>query len=260
MLKRFINDMKKYFRYSIVSARAQLRTEVADSYLNWVWWILDPLCFMLIYTFIFGYVFKASEQYFSIFIFIGLTMWDFFNRTVKQSVTLVKANKGIVSKVYMPKFILILTKLWVNAFKMLISFGIVIVLAIINRVTISWNVLYIIPIIMTLMVFTFGCSTFLMHYGVYVQDLGNVADIGLRMLFYLTGIFYDIESRIPELGSLLNKANPIAFLMSSFRKCLLYQSTPHRKLLLLWFLISILISVLGVRKIYKNENSYVKLI
>lgn len=260
MLKRFINDMKKYFRYSIVSARAQLRSEVADSYLNWIWWILDPLCFMLIYTFIFGYVFKASEQYFSIFIFIGLTMWDFFNRTVKQSVTLVKANKGIVSKVYMPKFILILTKLWVNAFKMLISFGIVLILIIINRVSLSWNVLYIIPIILTLMIFTFGCSTFLMHYGVYVQDLGNVADIGLRMIFYLTGIFYNIETRIPEIGPLLNKINPVAFFMSSLRKCMLYQETPHRKLLLLWFVISVVLSVLGIRKIYKNENSYVKMI
>lgn len=260
MLKRFINDMKKYLSYSIVSARAQLRAEVADSYLNWIWWILDPLCFMLIYAFIFGYVFKASEQFFSIFIFIGLTMWDFFNRTVKQSVNIVKVNKGIVSKVYMPKFILILTKLWVNAFKMLISFGIVLVLMIFNRVSISWNVLYVIPIILTLMTFSFGCSTFLMHYGVYVQDLGNVTDIGLRMIFYLTGIFYNIETRIPEIGPLLNKINPIAFFMSSLRKCMLYQETPYLKLLFLWFVISVVISILGIRKIYKNENSYVKMI
>ena len=43
---------------------AELKSEVADSYLNWLWWIIEPICFMLIYTFIFGYVFKNSEQYF----------------------------------------------------------------------------------------------------------------------------------------------------------------------------------------------------
>ena len=43
MFNRFISDMKKYFRFSLFSARAQLKTEVANSYLNWVWWVLDPL-------------------------------------------------------------------------------------------------------------------------------------------------------------------------------------------------------------------------
>ena len=99
MFNRFISDMKKYFRFSLFSARAQLKTEVANSYLNWVWWVLDPLCFMLIYTFIFGYVFNSKEQYFPVFIFIGLSMWDFFNKTLTNSVKIVKNNQSIVSKV-----------------------------------------------------------------------------------------------------------------------------------------------------------------
>lgn len=114
MIKRFVKDIKKYFRYSVVSAKSQLKSEVANSYLNWIWWILDPLCFMLIYTFIFGYVFGSKEQFFSVFIFIGLSMWDFFNKTLKGSVKIVKSNKAIVSKVYFPKYVLILTKMWVN--------------------------------------------------------------------------------------------------------------------------------------------------
>ena len=260
MLTRFINDIKKYFSYSIVSAKAQLRTEVAGSYLNWIWWILDPLCFMLIYSFIFGYVFKAKEPYFPVFIFIGLSMWDFFNKTIKQSVKLVKNNKAIVSKVYMPKFILIFTKMWVNAFKMLVSFAIVAILMVFYQVPITWNVLFFIPVLITLMLFTFGCATFLMHYGVYVSDLANVVDIALRFIFYLTGIFYNVASRIPQYGELLNNVNPVAFLLTSMRKCLMYETTPNVALLGIWFVISLLLSVFGVRKIYRNENSYVKVI
>ena len=44
------------------------------------------------------------------------------------------------------------------------------------------------------------------------------------------------------------------------RECLIYGQVPHRKLLLLWFVIGLIISILGVRKIYKSENSYVKVI
>ena len=260
MLKRFINDIKKYFRYSIVSATAQLKSEVADSYLNWIWWILDPLSFMLIYTFIFGYVFKAREEHFSVFIFIGLSMWRFFEKTVKQSVKLVKNNKSIVAKVYIPKFILILTKIWVNAFKMLVSFGIVVLMIIVCRIPISWNVIYIVPILVVLMLLTFGCSTFFMHYGVYVQDLSNITNIILKLLFYITGIFYNVETRIPGAGKIFNRANPMAFLITSMRSCLIYEGHPEDGLLLIWLGAGLLISVLGIRKIYKNENSYVKMI
>ena len=258
MFNRFISDMKKYFRFSLFSARAQLKTEVANSYLNWVWWVLDPLCFMLIYTFIFGYVFNSKEQYFPVFIFIGLSMWDFFNKTLTNSVKIVKNNQSIVSKVYLPKYVLILIKIWVNGFKMMVSFGIVILMMVLFRIPISWNVLYFFPIVVTFGIFTFGCGCFLLHYGVYVEDLSNVVAIVLRFAFYLTGIFYNIEKKIPEYGAVLNRYNPVAFLITAARQCLIYEMTPGRKLLLLWLAVSLIIAAAGIRKIYKEENSYVK--
>lgn len=260
MLKRLSQDLSKYFRYSIVSARAQLKSDVADSYLNWIWWILDPLCFMLIYTFIFGFVFNASEQYFPVYIFIGLSMWTFFNKTIQASVKMIKNNKSIVSRVYFPKYILLLIKIWVNGFKMIVSFAIVVTMMLFFRIPISWNVLYFLPILLILVLFTFGCGCFMMHYGVYVSDLSNITAIVLRLLFYITGIFFNIEARIPAYGAALNLYNPVAFLLSSMRKCLIYCQTPDLGMLLFWLVFSVVLALLGVRKIYKEENSYVKAI
>lgn len=260
MLNRAFNDLKKYFRYSVVSAKSKLKAEVANSYLNWLWWILDPLCFMLIYTFIFGFVFNAKEQYFPVFIFIGLSMWDFVNKTLLGSVKTIKLNKAIVSRVYFPKFILVLSKIWVNGFKMMISFGVVLLMMLVFRVQLSRNVLFFIPVLLILVLFTFGCACFVMHYGVYVEDLSNVLNVALRFLFYATGIFYNIETRIPQVGGLLNKVNPVAFLITAMRQSLIYGETPDWRLLLLWLAVSVVLVLLGIRKIYKEENSYVKAI
>ena len=106
-MKRFINDMEKYYRYAVYSDKAELKAEVAGSYLNWIWWILEPFCMMLIYAFIFGFVFDAREKYFTAFIYVGLTLWTFFNQNMKNSVRMVKKNNSIISKVYLPKFFLI---------------------------------------------------------------------------------------------------------------------------------------------------------
>lgn len=109
--------------------------------------------------------------------------------------------------------------------------------------------------------FSFGFSCYLLHYGVFVEDLSNVLNIALRFLFYLTGIFWSIMDRLPApYNSYIGRCNPIAFLLTSARDCVIYGSTPHHKLLLLWFVIGLIISALGVRKIYKNENSYVKVV
>lgn len=258
MFNRFISDVKKYYRYSIFSAKAQLKAEVANSYLNWVWWVLDPLCFMLIYTFIFGYVFNSTEKYFPVFIFIGLSMWDFFNKTLTNSVKIIKNNQSIVSKVYLPKYILILTKVWVNGFKMMVSFGIVVLMMAFFRIPLTWNILYFPFILLTLGIFCFGCSCFLLHFGVYVEDLSNVVSIVLRFVFYLTGIFYNIEKKIPGWGRMLNRYNPVAFLITSARQSLIYEKAPDFKLLLLWLAVSLLLAIWGIRKIYREENSYVK--
>lgn len=260
MFKRFFEDIRKYYRYSMVSAQSQLKSEVASSYLNWIWWILDPLCFMLIYTFVFGYVFNTKEQYFSVYIFIGLTMWNFFSKTLQGSVKIVKANKSIVSKVYFPKYILILTKMWVNGFKMLISFGIVIVMMLVYQIPLTFNVLFFVPILLILALLTFGCSCFAMHFGVYVNDLSNVIAIVMKMFFYMTGIFYNLESRIPEYGALLNRCIPTAYLLTSMRQSLIYGQTPNLKIMLVWFAISAALCIVGIHKIYREENSYVKAI
>ncbi len=261
MFQKFLKDIKKYSRYAAYSAKAKLKSEVANSYLNWLWWILEPLAFMLIYTLIFGVVFNAREPYFPVFIFIGLTMWNFFNKTMLQSVRIVKNNKAIVSKVYLPKYILSLVQIGVNGFKMCVSMVIVLGMLVFYKVPVNGNALYAVPILITFVLITFGASCFLLHYGVFIEDLTNVTNIVLRLIFYLTGIFYDVMKRIPApYNAVVGKCNPIAFLLSSMRQCVLYGKTPGRKLLLAWFVFSLLLCMLGVRKIYKNENSYVKVI
>lgn len=260
MLRRFLLDLKKYYRYSVVAAKAKLKAEVANSYLNWLWWILDPLCFMLIYAVVFGYVFNSKELYFPVYIFIGISMWDFMNKTLISSVKIVSLNRAIITRVYLPKYILVLTKIWVNGFKMLISFGVVAIMMIFCRISLNWNMLFFIPILLILGLFTFGCSCFLMHYGVYVEDLSNLLHVVLRFLFYATGIFYNVATRIPNYGALLVRINPVAYLISAMRQGLLYGQTPDLTVLVVWLILSALLALAGVHKIYKNENSYAKAI
>lgn len=260
MVKKFTEDVKKYYKYGIYSAKSELKSEIANSHLSWLWWILDPLLFMLVYTFIAQIVFQKSEKYFAVYVFIGLSSWQFFERTVKQSVKLVISNSAIVSKVYIPKFILIFIKMFVNGFKMMISYALVIVMMFIYQVPISPKILYVIPIFLTLGMFTFGVSSILLHFGVFVEDLANVITVLLKLVFYMSGIFYSINRIDDPYATILLKCNPVALIINDLRESMIYCSFPHQGLLLLWFVVSCLLSIIGIRTIYKYENSYVKVI
>ena len=85
----------------------------------------------------------------------------------------------------------------VNGFKMCISLLIILAMMLVFRVPVTWNVLYFIPILMTLIVIVFGFSCFLLHYGVFVDDLSKVLNIMMRFRFYLTGVFWNIMDRLP---------------------------------------------------------------
>lgn len=266
-MRKFFYNIRKYFKYAIYSAKAELKSEVADSYLNWLWWVIEPICFMLIYYFVFGVIFPNNEKYFASFVFIGLSAWEFFNRMINGSVKLIINNRDLVTKVYIPKYILLLSKSFTYLFKLGISLLIAFALMFYQGVPFTWHFLLFIPILIILYLLSFGIGLLLMHFGVSFNDLANLTEIGLRMVFYVSGVFYNITSRLGnrhvgpiKIGGFLLKANPVAFCMDSLRRVMLYAKLPDFKFLLIWLVISILLCAWGVHVIHKNENSYAKVI
>lgn len=264
-MKRFIKDIKTYYKYIIYAGQSELKAEVANSYLNWLWWIIEPLCFMFIYSLVFGVFFENKMPHINVFVYIGITMWDFFSRMVNGSVKIVKNNKAIVAKVYIPKYMLLFVKLYVNLFKMFIGFLLLFIMAFFSGIPFTFYMFWIIPIIITMISFTFAICTFLLHFGVYVEDLANVTKIFLRIVFYLTGIFYDLEGRVTKIyghrvAMMIEHFNPMASVMTSARKVVLYGTMPGYKAMAIWFVLGIIFSAIGIKMIYKNENNYVKVI
>ena len=260
-MNKFFSNVKKYQKYAVRSAKAELKSEVADSRLNWLWWIIEPLCFMLIYSFIFGKLLNVGEEHFAVFIMFGLTLWDFFNRMVSGSVKLIINNRDLVTKVYIPKYILLYSKSLTYLFKMFISLGITFILMIIMGAPITWYIIFLIPVLFVTYVISFGLGLLLMHFGVTFDDLANLTQIALRMIFYMSGVFFKISKRIPGVaGFLLLRFNPIACMMNEARKVGFYGMMPSFKLIIAWLIVGVIITAIGVHLIHKNENSYAKVI
>ena len=146
-------------------------------------------------------------------------------------------------------------------FKMLISLGIIAIMLLLYRVPVGINILFVFPVLTVFFVFCFGCSLIVMHFGVYVNDLSNALNILLSFVYLLTGIFYNVQTSFPQpFGYLLQRMNPVAHMLFCMRKAILYNETPSCVMLLVWLVLSVTLSYIGLKLIYKNENDYVKII
>lgn len=263
-MARFFKDIKKYGNYAAFSARSELKAEVAGSFLSWAWWILDPLLHMLIYSFIAVLVFRTPEANFPVFVFIGLNVWQFFNKILRTSVTLIRNNRMIVTKVYIPKYIFLIEKMSAQAFKMLISFVLTAIFMIVYNVPVNLQILWVIPLLLLLFLITFAVSIIVMHFGVFVEDLSNVMNVVLQLWFYVSGVFYSIEARLASYSETLAKimvnVNPLALIMTDMRAAVFGTGEIHYLAIAVWFILGIVFSIFGISLVYKYENSYVKVI
>lgn len=260
-LKRFGSELIKYKEYIFFAAKADLNAEVANSYLNRLWWLLEPFFNMLVYVIVFGQVMGNSVENYATFVFSALLMWNYFNHIINYSVKCIRNNRDIVTKIYMPKYVLLLTNMVLNFIKLLFSLIVLVVMLYIFKVQIGIAVLWIVPTYMVMILLSFGVGMIFMHYGVFVDDLAYAVGILLNMLMFLSGVFYDVITTLPTpLNLVMLSVNPIAMFVDTMRNALLYNVVSNVPLIIIWSILSLLITYIGLHTVYKNENGYVKVI
>lgn len=259
MIKKVINDIKKFKTYVWYQATAELKNEIVNSYMGWIWLFLEPFCYMWIYYFIGQIVFKTSIEFYPVYVFSGLILWNFFSKVISGSVRITSKYKEVINKIYVPKYMLIIISILVNFFKLCITFILLLVFAFIFKIQLSLNILLILPVLLVLILFTFGTACILLHFGVFIKDLVNVTNIILKFTFYFSGIIYSVLTAIPEpYNYLLYYLNPLALLIDNFRQCFMYSNGIDLFGLFIWFIISVILCIIGIKIIYKYENTYVK--
>ena len=110
------------------------------SYLGIVWSLLEPLLTMIVLTIVFGTLFGNKDRTFPVYILTGRLLYSYFSNSTSRALKSVRANAGMIKKVYVPKYIYPLSSVLYNYVIFLIS---LIVLAIVRvdtgAFTFLWN-------------------------------------------------------------------------------------------------------------------------
>ncbi len=160
-----------------------------------------------------------------------------------------------VKKVVFPLEILPVVTVGVALINSLINIAILIVAALIINHSISVTLILLPLGYLPLLLFCLGVGWFLSSLGVYIRDIAQGIGIVVQILFFLTPIVYPVTSVPANLQPVLS-ANPLTFIVDSFRQATIWSLPLHWKALAAWTLIMAVFAILGYAWFMKTRKGF----
>lgn len=205
------------------------------------WSLVHPIIMLAIYTFVFSYVFKTrwdggvgdSKLEFAIVLFCGMIVFNIFAESFNRSPTLIVAQPSFVKKIVFPLEVLPVVTLLSALFHAAISFIVLLALTIAVKGLPPATLVFAPIIIAPYLLFCLGVAWFLSALGVYLRDIGQVAQVIVTALMFLSPLFYPV-SALPEALRPLFLLNPIAYPIEETRAVVLFGRMPDLRALSLY--------------------------
>lgn len=251
-------DIWNYRELLKTNIKKDIRGRYKGSVLGVLWTFLNPLLQVFVYYIVFPYLMRgAAIPNYLVYLITGLIPWTFFITTVTGGTTTIKANGGILKKVYFPRVILLISQVcsgWVN---FMISCIIILIFCLIFGVGLSVQLL-VVPLISVIEgLLVLGIILILSAINVYVQDVEYIVQFILNMMFYGTPVLYSLE-QFSSAGILykLIKLNPLTMLIEAYRDCFLYHVWPNWTNLGLVTLLAVITVLVGYQIFKKLERGF----
>ena len=139
---KLFENLYEYRELLKSNVKKEIRGRYKNSILGVFWTFLNPLLQILVYATIFPLILKNAQEYYVIFVCVGLIPWTYFTTSISQSTFTVVGNGNIVKKVYFPREILPISIVLSNTVNFLISTIIIIAFCLIYGLGITKYILY----------------------------------------------------------------------------------------------------------------------
>lgn len=197
------------------------------------WSFFNPLFMLMIYTFVFGVIFKSrwntqvtGHFQFAVILFAGLNINSLFAECANRAPTLILDNTNFVKKVVFPLEVLSWSTLGSALFHLMISTVVLLVIScLVNGGYVPWTVVLFPVVIACFLPFVAGTIWLLASLGVFLRDLKQAIGIITTMLMFLAPIMYPRETIPAEYRDLLY-INPLTAIVEASQDVLVWGRMP----------------------------------
>jgi lipopolysaccharide transport system permease protein len=218
--------------------RRDLKVRYKNSRLGILWSLAPPLVQVLCISFAMRNAISLAQDFpsYILFVLVAQIPWVYFQTAILDSSQSILLMMGVIRKVYLPREIIPLANAISNFIHFLITWAVFFVFWFVFRggKILFPEILWFPYLVIVQFFLVTGLSLFASALNVFYEDVKYIITIVLSFGFFLLPIIYVIEmpyykgsSMFQGAGLTLYMLNPMAALMTGFRKSLLEPPLPQ---------------------------------
>ncbi len=251
-LKLVIGDYA-YFVSQVIKKEFKLR--YAQSYLGIVWVILEPLMLVITLSIVFTLIGRQGKGGvpFPIYFYSAILPWGIFSRSLTVGTNVFIADKELMRKIRYPRWIPVLSHVFVSLCDFLLAGIAFAVVLIFYRVQPTVHYLFLPLLVLLQLMLSTGIVLLLGSMNVYVRDIGKLTGLLSTIWFWFTPIVFSFpfEGRT----KIIYYLNPVAGIVNNCRRIVAYGETIQLGQLVAPLILAPALMALGIyvfRKLSRN--------
>jgi len=258
--------LTRHFRLVVKMTRRDVAGRYRGSFVGLFWSFFNPLLMLVIYTFVFGVIFRSrwsgqtgGHFEFAIILFAGLNINTLFSECANRATTLIVENTNFVKRVVFPLETLSWSTLGAALFHLLISTIVLLIISVLVNGRLPWTVLLFPIVVACFLPFVAGVIWLLASLGVFLRDLKQVVGIITAALMFLAPILYP-TTMIPVQFRDLLYLNPLTVIAEAAQNVLVWDKQPNWSHLGIYALVSCLFAWLAFAWFEKTRKGFADVI
>ena len=238
------NKLKQYFFVVRQLAAKEIKHENSSKKFGQIWNILLPFVQMITMAVLFAFVFQKDIKEFMPYVFTGTIVYGFYNNAMSGCLKALSANKGLLIRTKIPKNLFVAEKVYAAFIRMLFSLVGYVIILIVTGTTVG-PLVVLAPVGILFAVFiSAGIGKILAVINVYFADISYFYKILMKLVFYGSAIFFQVERASPAVQSIMG-FNPIYLTICFERNCILYNQISEPLIWVKLIIYSIVIFLIG---------------
>lgn len=220
-------SLTQYFSLIDTMARMSLKADASRYFFGYIWWVLEPLLYVLVFYVVFELILQNRKEDFLVFLMCGKLAFVWFSKSLNQASRSILGSKGLIGRVNVPKSLfpmaIIQEGLYKQAFVFLLLF------------TVLWFSGYgpapvwgwLLPVLVVNYIMIVACCLVAAYLVCLLFDFHVLVSMATIFLLFVSGVFWDPRDLPdPAATELILALNPLAFLLDAYRQILLAGVAP----------------------------------
>lgn len=219
---QYWRDLWRYKELFYFLAWRDLLVRYKQTFVGVGWSIIRPLLTMIVLSVVFGKLGKmpSGGVPYPLLVFCGMLPWQFFAAAMSDSGNSLVLNSNLISKVYFPRLIVIVSSVIASFVDFLISAVFLIALMVWYRYAPPMEVFFLPLLVILAFGASLGVGLWIAALMVEYRDFRFIVPFVVQFGLYVSPVGFQ-SSVVPERFRLLYSLNPMVGILDGFRWCLL---------------------------------------